>query len=483
VAINVAYIVPTVTASATTLGYTEKNPPTPVDSGLTLTAGTLANLTGATVQISANYANGQDVLAFSNQLGITGSWNAASGTLTLSGSASVANYQTALRSVTYVNTSANLSALNRTLTFSIDDAVSIQSATRQLSVAPVDDVPVNALPAAQSILAGTALSFSAGNALSVSDVDANGAIEKITLRVTNGALTLGSVTGLATHSGNGTGNVVITGTLTNLNNALKSLVYTPASGYAGPVTLTMVSDDLGNSGAITAGTSASSVLSMDVVPQAVPAPVSAPIPVPAPALVVSPAASAASASGAPAVARPAPIVVPGAGIAVPVVLTVETPKPYIKGLVREPPTLSPTLNHYEPAGPIQVSLELAPAQTQLSFGPLTPPEWTAQFAFPDEGGGGGQKDQIKILLEQVQLGGLALSVGVVWWASRISGLLGSLLASAPAWRNIDPLPVLGRDEEQERDKGWFEGEDLERDADELAMSLMLEGGGQRARAD
>jgi hypothetical protein len=164
-------------------------------------------------------------------------------------------------------------------------------------------------------------------------------------------------------------------------------------------------------------------------------------------------------------------------------LSVEAPKVGLKGLVLEPPKLVPTLNHYEPAGPIQVSLELAPAQAQLSFGPLTPPEWTAQFAFPDEGHAGGEKDQIKILLEEIQLGGLALSVGVVWWASRVSGLLGSLLASAPAWRNIDPLPVLGRDEEQEQDKGWFEGEDLERDADELAMSLMLEGGGERARAD
>jgi hypothetical protein len=64
----------------------------------------------------------------------------------------------------------------------------------------------------------------------------------------------------------------------------------------------------------------------------------------------------------------------------------------------------------------------------------------------------------------------------------VSGLLGSLLASAPAWRNIDPLPVLGRDEEQDKDKGWFEGEDLERDADELAMSLMLDSH-ERTQAD
>ena len=39
------------------------------------------------------------MLAFTNQLGITGSYDSMSGVLTLSGSSSVANYQTALRSV------------------------------------------------------------------------------------------------------------------------------------------------------------------------------------------------------------------------------------------------------------------------------------------------------------------------------------------------------------------------------------------------
>ncbi len=42
---------------------------------------------------------------------------------------------------------------------------------------------------------------------------------------------------------------------------------------------------------------------------------------------------------------------------------------------------------------------------------------------------------------------MALSVGAVWWAARAGGLLASLLASTPAWRHVDPLPVLGRDEE------------------------------------
>jgi hypothetical protein len=43
---------------------------------------------------------------------------------------------------------------------------------------------------------------------------------------------------------------------------------------------------------------------------------------------------------------------------------------------------------------------------------------------------------------------MALSVGMVWWAARAGGLLASLMASTPAWRHVDPLPVLGRDEDE-----------------------------------
>ncbi|MBP8271519.1 MAG: hypothetical protein KAX42_06555, partial [Sphaerotilus sp.] len=42
----------------------------------------------------------------------------------------------------------------------------------------------------------------------------------------------------------------------------------------------------------------------------------------------------------------------------------------------------------------------------------------------------------------VQVGSMALSVGLVFWATRATGLVASLLAVAPPWRAFDPLPVL-----------------------------------------
>ena len=44
--------------------------------------------------------------------------------------------------------------------------------------------------------------------------------------------------------------------------------------------------------------------------------------------------------------------------------------------------------------------------------------------------------------DTVQAGGMALSVGLVFWATRASGLVASLAAVAPPWRQFDPLPVL-----------------------------------------
>jgi hypothetical protein len=97
---------PVVTMTASALAFTEGNGATAVDAGLTVTDADSANLASATVAITANFVTGEDCW-LRRQNGITGSFNATTGVLTLSGSATVANYQTALRSVTYANGSTN----------------------------------------------------------------------------------------------------------------------------------------------------------------------------------------------------------------------------------------------------------------------------------------------------------------------------------------------------------------------------------------
>ena len=89
----------------------------------TITIGDLddTDIESAVIQITGNYANGEDVLAFTNTGTITGVWDAVTGTMTLTGSDTLANYEAALRSVTYENTSDDPSALTRTVSFTVND--------------------------------------------------------------------------------------------------------------------------------------------------------------------------------------------------------------------------------------------------------------------------------------------------------------------------------------------------------------------------
>jgi len=69
----------------------------------------------------------------------------------------------------------------------------------------------------------------------------------------------------------------------------------------------------------------------------------------------------------------------------------------------------------------------------------------------------------QLVLQAVELSGAALSVGVVWWATRAGGLVASLLMAAPAWRSFDPLPVLGPQDEDESEWGGEVDDEMARD--------------------
>ncbi|KXW74931.1 hypothetical protein JL15_25215, partial [Mycolicibacterium phlei DSM 43071] len=81
-------------------------------------------LTGATVKIVLGGTSG-DTLHFVDTDTITGSWDPSSYTLTLTGDASVAEYEAALKSITFSATNAGL--LSRTLSFSVTDDQEAQS--------------------------------------------------------------------------------------------------------------------------------------------------------------------------------------------------------------------------------------------------------------------------------------------------------------------------------------------------------------------
>ena len=98
-------------------------------------------LNGATVTIANNYVAGQDFLRFTNRNGITG--NFANGVLALSGSASLAQYQAALRSVGYENTSPTPATTIRRLDFRVSDPTGRVSnaGRRRIGVKLADNAP------------------------------------------------------------------------------------------------------------------------------------------------------------------------------------------------------------------------------------------------------------------------------------------------------------------------------------------------------
>jgi hypothetical protein len=137
------WVAPSLTTSGLTLTYTENSGPIAIDDQLTLSDAESATLNSATVRITGNYNSTQDLLSFTNQSGISGAWDSSTGTLTLTGSASVANYEAALRSVTYSNNSDAPSTSNRTISITASDAqLTSIAATRTIAVVATNDTPV-----------------------------------------------------------------------------------------------------------------------------------------------------------------------------------------------------------------------------------------------------------------------------------------------------------------------------------------------------
>ncbi|WP_283215008.1 beta strand repeat-containing protein, partial [Methylobacterium trifolii] len=165
--------VPVVTTSAGTTAAQEQVA-VAVDPNLTLTDLDSATLAGATVSLTGGYAGAEDVLAFTNTSAATYGSIAASyaaGVLTLSGTGTTAQYQAALRAVTYTDSSDTPATATRTISFTASDGTNTSpAATRSLSVAAVNDAPVLASDGQISLVQGGTVPVTVAD-LTASDVD------------------------------------------------------------------------------------------------------------------------------------------------------------------------------------------------------------------------------------------------------------------------------------------------------------------------
>ncbi|MBS0471020.1 MAG: M10 family metallopeptidase C-terminal domain-containing protein [Proteobacteria bacterium] len=229
---------PVLAGAGNSVSYTENASAIVVDSAITVSDADSANLAGATITITSGFVTG-DTLAFANQNGITGSWNAATHVLTLSGSASVANYQAALRSITYASTSDNPTSAARTVTWSVDDGQSANhasnSVTSTVNVTPVNDAPV--LAGAGNTVAYTeqAAGTVVDGAITVSDAD-NTSLSGATIAISSGFVA-GDILAFANQNGitgswNGTTHILTlsgSASLANYQAALRSITFSSSS--------------------------------------------------------------------------------------------------------------------------------------------------------------------------------------------------------------------------------------------------------------
>ncbi|MEO1981222.1 MAG: DUF2341 domain-containing protein, partial [Fuerstiella sp.] len=143
ITVNLVNNAPVVTTTGFSRGYTENNGQVAVDTGLTVSDVDSPNLDSAVVRITTGFNAVEDRLAFTDQFAISGSYDSLTGILTLTGTTAVANYQTALRSVTYENLNDVPDTTTRTISFSVDDGIDSSAVqTRNVSIASENDAPI-----------------------------------------------------------------------------------------------------------------------------------------------------------------------------------------------------------------------------------------------------------------------------------------------------------------------------------------------------
>ncbi len=150
----------------------------PIDPNLVLADPDSSTLSSGTVMFSTNFVAGEDMLTYTNagfSMGnIIGSYSQDGDQLLLTsagGTATLAQWQAALRSVGYMNTSSVPSLVTRGIRFVVNDGSSEGSGVRDLQVAMTNQVPEVGLPASFIMIRDEAFALTA---ITLTNADDNG---------------------------------------------------------------------------------------------------------------------------------------------------------------------------------------------------------------------------------------------------------------------------------------------------------------------
>ncbi|HEX7439326.1 MAG TPA: DUF4347 domain-containing protein [Caldimonas sp.] len=174
---------PVLTLSRTSVSFNENDTAVALDPALTLNDSDNASLASASVRIGSGYAGPEDVLSFTGvpaTMGnISGSYSAGVLSLVSAGqTATLTQWQAALQSITYVNTSDAPSGSARAVTLTVNDGIADGAArTLVVTVMPLNDAPIlvganNLAPIAEDQSGNPGTLVSTLVAGQVSDIDA-----------------------------------------------------------------------------------------------------------------------------------------------------------------------------------------------------------------------------------------------------------------------------------------------------------------------
>lgn len=253
-------------ASTFVAGDNTASTPVTVDSGITLADGGATTAASATVTITGGFQSGQDVLGFVNDgstMGNIAESSYSDGVLTLTstdGSATIAQWQAALRTVTYTDTAGTPAPGSRVVSFQLVDANDNDTsvATRAVTVAETDQTPIVTTSGSTATYTAGATPATIDAGETVSDLD-NATQASATVAITagfvngdvlafdnTGASTFGNIVGTYDRS---TGVLTLTSagataTLAQWAHALSAVSFAaPPTTTAGTRTISFQSND------------------------------------------------------------------------------------------------------------------------------------------------------------------------------------------------------------------------------------------------
>jgi VCBS repeat-containing protein len=224
-------------------GYSENSPAVAIAPTLSISDIDSVNLSGASLRISSSYQLGEDILSVAGTGQISVAWDASTGTIRLTGVASLAAYEQVLRQVSFQTLSENPTGLTREFVVQLIDDTGVVSSNSiaGFSVVSINDAPV--LTLGQNLVFAEDSTNLLTGAIALNDLDGAQSNQVLTLRVNHGSLSIRGSSTIGLTAGATAGEIILTGTLAQFSSALSQLVYTSEPDFNGAVLLQLSVQD------------------------------------------------------------------------------------------------------------------------------------------------------------------------------------------------------------------------------------------------